>query len=303
MNDIKKGLLVAGVFSAESPDKAGEIIDIAGMDISSLNDGSAILNAEHDNGKFSSYLGRIVGAKKIFKQEDCKTEHERKCFESVGKIPLIYGRAELFDSEEGHTEAKHAAAVIKAFKKKNLPIVAKFSIEGASIEKEGNLIKRSVARRCALTVVPANAACESEVLSELTKSEQSTYSEITKNSKTKGITTDLLVIDQNDIMKSLDNLQNVFSKLQKALEAGMPAGTASTQGGALQGTPKKKKEETTLPGEETTREPEEENKLKAVDKEKLDSIDEKAKEELNTKNIKFKKAEIFILKALTNLQK
>lgn len=306
-NNIKKGLMIAGVFSAQAPDKTAEVIDVKGMDISSLNDGNAILNAEHEGGKFSSYLGRIVSAKKIYKMDDCTTAHEKKSFKESGENPIIYGVAELFDDED-HSEAKDAAAVIKHYKKRGLPIAARFSIEGSSLDKEGNLIKRSIARRVALTIAPCNAACESEVISELSKSEKTTYSAITKRyNESKGVTSDLMVIDQDSIMKSLDNLQNVFGKLQKALEAGMPSGAPGTltQGAALQGNSPgahpRKKEETTLPGEETTRK-EDSQQVKPISESKVDDIDEAAKD-LEVKKIKLKKAEIFILKALTNLQK
>jgi hypothetical protein len=312
-NNIKKGLMIAGVFSAQAPDKTAEVIDVRGMDISSLNDGTAILNAEHEGGKFSSYLGRIVSAKKIFKEEDCKTPHEKKSFKECGENPIIYGVAELFDDED-HSEAKDAAAVIKHYKKRNLPIAARFSIEGSSLDKDGSIIKRSIARRVALTIAPCNAACESEVVSEFSKSEKAAYEKITKEfNVNKGpVTPDLMVIDQDSILKSLDSLQNVFGKLQKALEAGIASGAPGTltQGAALQGTPKKKSvkhpekeetspshgEETTDVGEETT------NQLKPADEDKLDVIDDRAKD-MSTKEIKLKKAEIFIYKNLKVLQK
>ncbi len=204
MENIKKGLMIAGVFSAQAPDKTAEIIDVRGMDISSLNDGTAILNSEHEGGNFNNYLGRIVSAKKIYKYDDCKTAHEKKSFKDSGENPLIYGVAELFDDED-HSQAKDAAAVIKHYKRRNLPIAARFSIEGSSLDKDGNLIKRSIARRVALTIAPCNSACESEVISEFSKSEKNAYSAITKDfNKNKGpVTPDLLVLDQDEIMKSL----------------------------------------------------------------------------------------------------
>ena len=306
MNDINKGLIIAGVFSAETPDKTSEIIKISGVDISSLNDGTAILNSEHNSGSFSNYLGRITSAKKIFKDEDCKNDHERKCFENVGKVPMIYGTAMLFDDQEGHSEAKHAAGVMKHFKKHNLPITARFSLEGSSLDKDGNLINRSIARRIALTISPCNTACESDIISEFSKSEKDSYSNITKNyTDAKGVDCDLLVIDQADIMKSLGLLQNNLQKLQKALEAGVAVGAPGTltQGAALgkQNRPSKKKEETILPGEETTRK-EDSKELKPLDEDKADKIDEKAKD-LNIKEIKLKKANVFIYKNLLALQK
>ncbi len=301
-NEIKKGLLLGGVFSAEVPDKSGEVISIKGMDISSLNDGTSILNSEHGNG-FSDYLGRIISAKKIFKEEDCSSDHERKCFESVGKHPLIYGVAELFNDED-HSEAKHAAALIKHYKKRDLKISARFSIEGSSIEKDGSHIKRSIARRAALTISPANAACESDVLSELSKSEKDTYTKITKtySSDSGAITQDLLVIDQESLVKSLGALQSNLLKLSKALEAGLPIGGPGTlqQGAAIQGGGNSGKHLKKKPEESSESSVSEGSQvLKPLDEEKADKLDDKVKD----MDLKLKKAEVFVLRNLNTLAK
>lgn len=299
----ENGLILAGVFASEHIDKSGECIKISGMDISELNSGNAILNAEHASGSFENYLGRIVEAKKIFKEEDCKTEHERKCFEECNRQPLIYGKTILFNDEE-HEHAKAAAAIIKHYKKRNLPITARFSVEGQSLEKNGSLIQRSVARSVALTIKPANASCDTAILSEITKSERQVYDKIVKNEIDGPITKDLLVIDPSQIMSSLDQLSSKLSELKKALEAGVAtAGPGSLSGGAsLQGKPPAKKTEATKnsPKEETSEKTE--VSLQSPNKKKLEAVNEKAKD-LEPEEIKLKKAEIFILKNLSLLKK
>lgn len=310
-NSIKKGLIIAGTFSAETPDRTAEIIRIKGMDISHLNSGKAILNAEHNSGAFSNYLGRILSAKKIFSEDDCVTKHETECFMNAGQVPIIYGKAELFDDEEGHTEAQHAAAIIKAYKRRGLPIAAQFSIEGASIEKNGGEIKRSVAKVCALTIRPANEACELDVMSELSKSEQLTYNNLKKSGKSEntlatGPSCDIQVIDRIQLNSALTELNSKLSSLAKALEAGMAMGGAgtATQGAALAGKMQKDTAKVTEQSEnsETTKTAHEESTLIVpIDESKVELIDEKGKD--LKLDLKLKKAEIFAYKVLNLLKK
>ena len=88
MTNLNKGLRLGGVFASQTIDKSGEIIDIKGLDISALNSGESYLNSEHHNNNFSNYLGRIVHAKKIFKYEDCESEHEKNVLKKVVKFLL-----------------------------------------------------------------------------------------------------------------------------------------------------------------------------------------------------------------------
>jgi len=210
MQNLAKGMLIGGVFASQTLDKSGEIIDVEGLDISALNNGEAYLNSEHQNGSFSNYLGRIVNAKKIFKYEECENEHEKKCFKESGEVPIVYGVTELFD-DEGHTEAACAASIIKHYAKRNLPIVPRFSIEGDTLDREGINIKRAVARRVALTMVPCNDTCVTDMFKSLTKSEQDVYQKLNgiadKNYLCKGTQGTVEILAKNYLKEKIDLLQ------------------------------------------------------------------------------------------------
>jgi hypothetical protein len=81
------------------------------------------------------------------------------------ELPFVYITAELFDGEN-HQGAKAAASLIRYYHRRHLPILMRFSIEGSTIEREGNFLKRSVARRVAATIKPCNRSCISGVLSD-----------------------------------------------------------------------------------------------------------------------------------------
>lgn len=224
MTNLNKGLRLGGVFASQTIDKSGEIIDIKGLDISALNSGESYLNSEHHNNNFSNYLGRIVHAKKIFKYEDCESEHEKKCFKESGEVPLVYGIAELFN-DEGHSEAISAASIVNHFKKRNLPIAARFSIEGDTLDRDNASIKRAVAKRVALTMSPCNDTCVSDIIPELTKSEQAVYekmaNEVSKNILCKGSygTVDVFNVEKNtiNIKNSLDIFEQELNEKKQIL--------------------------------------------------------------------------------------
>lgn len=236
MQNLSKGMLIGGVFASQTLDKSGEIIDINGLDITTLNSGEAVLNSEHQNGNFSNYLGRIVSARKIYKYEDCKSKHEKECFKQAGEVPMLYGTAELFDDEE-HAEAKAAASVIKHFKKRDLPIAARFSIEGLNLDKEGLMIKNAIASKVALTITPCNSTCVSDVISQLSKSEKATYDKLVKNDTVNVAAFPIEILEKNKLSTVFEKLDQSITGLKKSLEAGTAMGVSPgdrTQGAALQ---------------------------------------------------------------------
>lgn len=237
MQNLSKGMLIGGVFASQTIDKSGEIIDIDGMDISTLNSGESILNSEHQGGHFSNYLGRIVSAKKIYKYDDCKSKHEKICFKQAGEVPILYGMAELFDDED-HAEAKAAASVIKHFKNRDLPIAARFSIEGQTLDRNGMVINNAVASRVALTITPCNSTCVSDVLSQLNKSERATYEKLVKNNTlTDNLNFPIEIFEKNKLANVLEKCTESMTSLKKSLEAGYAMGSTpadKTQGVALQ---------------------------------------------------------------------
>lgn len=161
------GLIIDGVVASEAVDSSGEILRVEGCDISDLKSGKGVLNWEHrgddaNGASANDIIGLCVYAKKIYKMSDCEDERQRKYFKEVKEIPYIYGRFELFDDED-HLGAKSAAAIIRWHAKRNLPLLVRYSIEGSTLEKDGQVLKQSIARKVAATIKPANKSCFSGI--------------------------------------------------------------------------------------------------------------------------------------------
>lgn len=312
MQNLRKGMKLRGIFSAEAPDKSGEVVSIKGIDISAVDAGTAFVNSEHQQ-DFAKTVGKITKAKKIFEAKDCADIFEKRMFESVNRVPILVGEVELFDDED-HEEAKAIANIAKHFAKRKEPLNFGWSVEGAIVNREGPMINKSIMRKVAITASPCNAAAQAEVMSELSKSEREVYERISSNVKTENTISSNFgceVVDEapSQIADTINQLQVKVQKLQKALEAGMAMGgpSGSTQGAALQTQGVKPKihktgdqEESTTEGSKTeesgTRPKAKETEvevsgLKEIDAKKIKVIDDK-KEDINLK-MKMKKAEFY----------
>lgn len=161
------GMLLHGIFASNALDSTSEILDIKGLDVSSL----AVANYEHESKMPGQVCGKVLRSVKIFKQEDCEN-NEQLMFWNRIKIPFLYGIIELFD-DVGHSGAMDVAAMAlydqknknKYDYRKTFPLIG-FSIEGSKINKEQNVITHSLARRVSLTITPANKTCWGEVYEE-----------------------------------------------------------------------------------------------------------------------------------------
>lgn len=238
------GLLLDGVFASEAIDTSGEIADIRGMDISSLEEGDGVANYEHEgptgnNGQ--EIVGKIVYVKKIFKEEDCEDERQLKFWKEI-KFPLLYGIVRLADGA-GHPGAIALAAMIRDSLANKEPVIVRFSIEGSTIERDGNKLTRTIARRVALTFRPCNKTAISGVLldpnappgfeKEPNKPEEK--SDIAKIVETVTAKSE----HQNPMYTKLsghDSVIDLDSTLNKTMEAGVASGAPSTLtgGAALQ---------------------------------------------------------------------
>lgn len=156
---LANGTMVSGIACSEHLDSAGERLNIAGIDISSLSK-DGVLNHEHKNDNTSHILGKILFAKKIFKEDDCDTVDQLKWWNQC-KVPFVYIVGELFDGT-GHQAAKELAAILKydhiaSQKDPNFNKVIGFSIEGSKLHTEKNgEIKEAIARKVTCTVHPCN---------------------------------------------------------------------------------------------------------------------------------------------------
>lgn len=170
------GTLIDGIAASEVPDTSGEILSVQGADISSLNDGTGVLNSEHINpdnkqfqeaagdedGQWGTIVGRIIFAKKIYSDQDCESERELDLWNNL-QHPFIYFGAELFDAD-GHKNASELASIIRHYHNRSLPIVCRYSIEGSVLDRKGNFLARTLARKVAVTIKPCNHSAISNLV-------------------------------------------------------------------------------------------------------------------------------------------
>lgn len=167
---LRKNVILEGVFSAETPDTSGEVLDIRGADISALVS-NGYVNTEHisptDAEKsdsapseqaastqgFQTIVGRILRAKKIFSEKDAETPKELNAWKTF-KVPLIYGALELWDGPEAHANAQAAASIAKMLAKNPDGPKLGVSVEGATLKRDGKRLAATVIRDLALTLKP-----------------------------------------------------------------------------------------------------------------------------------------------------
>jgi GGDEF domain-containing protein len=160
------GMIIDGVLGSEAIDSSGEVLEIEGADISDVDKGTLLLNWEHEPGEkgADTIVGKVIAAKKIYGEQDCENDRQRRYWREV-KVPFIYGICRLFDGA-GHENAKSIAAIIRDCAANNEMLVCRFSVEGSTLEKDGNRLKASVIRRVAVTVKPCNRTANSGILED-----------------------------------------------------------------------------------------------------------------------------------------
>ena len=164
-----KKLWLDCVAGSQIRDSQGEMLSVEGCDISEMIAGRARWNDNHGKGMFNS-LGMITEAKKIFKAEDCENDRHKYYWEKI-KAPYIYAKGYVY-SDEDHSNAKAAAAIIRNIHKNDSPLKMRASVEGGVIARGINdptLLARTKITQVALTFTPANQATLVEPL-ELSKS-------------------------------------------------------------------------------------------------------------------------------------
>lgn len=154
-------MLIYGIAATETKDRTGESIDLSGMDISDIR----LLNDEHSSERFFEILGYIDLAKKISSEKDCEDEFQSKCWNIVKK-PFLYISGKLMDD---HPNAQSAAALIK-FSMQNPNYPVGLSVEGMTIERQGQKLLKTKVKNVSLTIKPANPECKIFAKTDLTKS-------------------------------------------------------------------------------------------------------------------------------------
>ena len=151
---------IDGIASSQAIDTAGEIVDIMGLDCSSLL--GAAFNYEHKSDVPAQIVGKVLEFKKIFSDKDCETDRQKYYWEKLN-MPFLYVLGRLFDDKK--ESSKEIAALFRDdAENPSEPKMVGFSIEGAKVNKEGMTITRSIARKVTITNMPANKTCVAEMI-------------------------------------------------------------------------------------------------------------------------------------------
>jgi hypothetical protein len=159
---------IDGIASSQAIDTAGEIVDLKGLDCSSLL--GAAFNWEHKSDVPAQIVGKILDFKKIFSEEDCETERQRHFWQKI-QMPFLYVLGRLLDDKK-ESAKEVAGLMLDDAQNPHEPQMLGFSIEGAKIHKEGMVISRSIARKVTITNMPANKTCAAEMVPAAKKSGQ-----------------------------------------------------------------------------------------------------------------------------------
>jgi len=160
MKNSEIASFLAGIGATEDIDSSGEIIEIKGIDTSSLCvDGK--ITWEHKSENSSQIVGKIVFCKKILKASDCDNDNQKMFWEKARKRPFLYVVGAFFD-KMGHKSAQEVVASLqfdKHIDTSETNGMGWWSIEGSRLNKEGNVIKKCIARDFAYTARPCNKSC------------------------------------------------------------------------------------------------------------------------------------------------
>ncbi len=217
-----KSLVIDMIAGSQLRDTQGETLSIEGADISELEAGRGRINNDHGKGFFNC-LGKVTGAKKIFKVEDCEDDRHHYYWEKV-KSPYIYVKAELFNDGD-HPNARAAAAILRNIHKTDCPLKIKSSVEGGVIArglKDPTLLARTKIHSVALTFVPANQATLVEPLN-LDKSSDQTADMILIKSVLHLAQTNVPSFRHITRAASAEKIEQNIGKIMTALGKDVPA--------------------------------------------------------------------------------
>lgn len=200
MSNIK-GMVIDGCLGSAALDKSGEMLDIAGVDVSDWKEGKVLLNWEHrgdadEGASAADVVGKILYVKKIFKESDCENDRQRMYWKDI-RLPFIYGIGRLFDAA-GHHGAQELAAIIRDCHANNEPILVGYSVEGTKIQTIKGHIKQSVLKAVAITVKPCNASSTLGLLSD-SNAPKGFDTETSGNKEAKSALEEMLEIEKSEI--------------------------------------------------------------------------------------------------------
>lgn len=218
---------IRGVASSEACDSSGECLRLRGADISSIMQGTAYLNWEHEGEKEQgeNIVGKMTYAKKIYSDADCDTDIQRKFLKQLSNIPYLYFEGELFPTHPG---AVCIEAIMRYSKAQGIPMEIGTSVEGAKLENNGHELTRTLIRGLAITVKPCNKQAFAQLADDMPEVRKALGS-ANYTSLAKGGTVTL-----EDALEE-DPEEDDIQVLRKAMEAGQSTGAAGTrsQGASL----------------------------------------------------------------------
>jgi hypothetical protein len=162
------GTKIDGRAGSSDLDSSGEILDVEGADIADLIEGKGVFNWEH-SANADDVVGKILYAKKIYKRDDCDNARQERYWD-LSKKPYIYIIGELFDDED-NVGAVAIASMIRYAIKNEEKLLIGYSVEGATLKRDDNVLKRSVIRKVAITLKSCNKTAIAEHYDGLDKAE------------------------------------------------------------------------------------------------------------------------------------
>ena len=151
---------VDGVGSSQAIDTAGEIVDLAGIDASSLVGGA--LNWEHKSDVPAQLVGKVLEYKKIFSEKDIENDRHQYYWDKI-KTPYLYVMGRLFDDKKESSKECAAVFLDDMEHPEERPMLG-FSIEGSKVDKQGIIVTKSIARKITITNTNANKTCFAELV-------------------------------------------------------------------------------------------------------------------------------------------
>jgi hypothetical protein len=214
------GLKLDGIATNQQLDSSGEILNVAGHDITDFLEGRGVLNWEHEKGA-EDIIGAVIYAKKIMSEKDCENERQ-KLYWDISGGPYVYIISELYEDEQ-HPGAVCCSAMVRYYAKRNEKMFIGFSIEGQTLERDGNKLERSVGRRVAFTLRPCNKSALLGVFEDpKLQAQVKKYEEYVPTHREFQIDSPILEdTHDNSPEKALYELRKSITDLNKTLTAGM----------------------------------------------------------------------------------
>lgn len=223
------GMVIDGILGSEAVDTSAEVLDIKGADISRLT----IANYEHKGpsdkaGNGEEVVGKVLYSKKIYKADDCDNDRQLEYWNKI-KLPFIYGIIRLADGA-GHRGALALAALIRDYDAHDSKNGLSFSVEGHTVERDGQTLKATIIKKVAITHGPCNHATALGLLADPAAPEgykkmpyKGDISKLFPNDSWKELRDPSVEKSEDDLKVLFKDLvkAKVFDKIQKALTAGM----------------------------------------------------------------------------------